>query len=148
MEELEVPNSSVRLQKETIILDYSMCWCAQSLPTLCDPMDWSPPGSSVHEIFQARILEWVIISFSRGSSPSVLSPKVSMHMETQTSFKSELKFLDFSHQKLPFLMAKHFTRTTARAYTAFWLTISYLLTDTTTNCLCLKTTTEIIQHSG
>ena len=41
---------------------------AKSCPTLCDPMDCSPPGSSVHEIFQARILEWVAISFSRGSS--------------------------------------------------------------------------------
>ena len=40
----------------------------QSCPTLCDPMDCSPPGSSVHEILQARILEWVAISFSRGSS--------------------------------------------------------------------------------
>ena len=38
-------------------------------PTLCDPMDCSPPGSSVHRIFQARILEWVAISSSRGSSP-------------------------------------------------------------------------------
>ena len=37
---------------------------AQSCPTLCNPMDCSPPGSSVHEIFQARILEWVAISFS------------------------------------------------------------------------------------
>ena len=34
----------------------------------CDPMDCSLPGSSVHGIFQARILEWVAISFSRGSS--------------------------------------------------------------------------------
>ena len=44
--------------------------CAKSLqscPTLCDPMDWSPPGSSAHGIFQARIREWVAISFSRGS---------------------------------------------------------------------------------
>ena len=41
---------------------------AQSCPTLCDSMDYSLPGSSVHEIFQARILEWVAISFSRGSS--------------------------------------------------------------------------------
>ena len=41
---------------------------AQSCPTLCDPMDCSPLGSSVHEIFQARILEGVAISFSRGSS--------------------------------------------------------------------------------
>ena len=41
---------------------------AQSCPTLCDPMDCSPPGSCVHEIFQARILEWVATSFCRGSS--------------------------------------------------------------------------------
>ena len=41
---------------------------AQSCPTLCDPMDCSPPGSSVHGILQARILKWVAISFSRGSS--------------------------------------------------------------------------------
>ena len=41
---------------------------AQSCPTLCDPMDSSPPGSTVHGIFQARILEWATISFSRGSS--------------------------------------------------------------------------------
>ena len=40
----------------------------QSCPALCDPMDCSLPGSSVHGIFQARILEWVAISFSRGSS--------------------------------------------------------------------------------
>ena len=37
-------------------------------PTLCDPMDYCLPGSSVHRILQARILEWVAISFSRGSS--------------------------------------------------------------------------------
>ena len=41
---------------------------AQSCPTLCDPVDCSPPGSSVHGILQARILEWVAISFSRESS--------------------------------------------------------------------------------
>ena len=40
----------------------------QSYPTLCDPTDRSPPGSSVHWILQARILEWVAIPFSRGSS--------------------------------------------------------------------------------
>ena len=38
---------------------------AQSCLTLYDPMDCSPPGSSVHGIFQARVLEWVAISFSR-----------------------------------------------------------------------------------
>ena len=41
---------------------------AQSCPTLCYPVEYSPPGSFVHGIFQARILEWVAISFSRGSS--------------------------------------------------------------------------------
>ena len=37
---------------------------AQSCPTLSDPMDYSLPGSSVHEIFQARVLEWGAIAFS------------------------------------------------------------------------------------
>ena len=41
-----------------------VCVC---LVALCDPMDCGPPGSSVHEILQARVLEWVAISFSRGS---------------------------------------------------------------------------------
>ena len=41
---------------------------ARSRPTLCDPTDGSPPGSSVHGILQARILEWVAIFYSRGSS--------------------------------------------------------------------------------
>ena len=40
---------------------------AQSCPTPCDPMDCSLPGSSVHGILQARILEWVATSYSRGS---------------------------------------------------------------------------------
>ena len=37
---------------------------AQSCPTLSDPMDCSPPGSSLHGIFQARVLEWGAIAFS------------------------------------------------------------------------------------
>ena len=41
---------------------------AQSYPTLCDPMDCILPGSSVHGIFQAVVLEWIAISFSKGSS--------------------------------------------------------------------------------
>ena len=44
------------------------CLVAQSCPTLCDPMDCSPPGSSVCGTSQAGILEWVAISSSRGSS--------------------------------------------------------------------------------
>ena len=41
---------------------------AQSHLTLCNPMDCSPPGSSVHDILQARMLEWIVIPISRGSS--------------------------------------------------------------------------------
>ena len=41
---------------------------AQLCPTLCDPVDCSLPGSSVNGIFQARVLEWVAVSFSKGSS--------------------------------------------------------------------------------
>ena len=50
---------------------------AQLCPTLCDPMDCSLPGSSIHGIFQARILEWVAISFSRRSSRPRDSTRIS-----------------------------------------------------------------------
>ena len=42
-----------------------LCLVAQLCPTLCNPMDCSPPGSSIHGIFQTRVLEWIAISFSR-----------------------------------------------------------------------------------
>ena len=42
--------------------------CTKSCPTFCDPHDYSPPDSSVHGILQPRILEWIAIPFSRGSS--------------------------------------------------------------------------------
>ena len=45
-----------------------MCSVAQLCPMLCNPMHCSPPGSCDHEIFQARILEWLAISYSRVSS--------------------------------------------------------------------------------
>ena len=45
-----------------------MCVC-EVVSTLCHPMDCSPPGSSVHGILQAGILEWVALPSSRGSSP-------------------------------------------------------------------------------
>jgi len=54
-------------QQATSIGTWYVCSVAQSCATLCDPIDCSPPGSSIHGIFQARILEWVAISFSRGS---------------------------------------------------------------------------------
>ena len=48
---------------------HCMCLDAQSCPTVCDSMDCSLPGSSVHGILQERTLEWVAISSSRGSLP-------------------------------------------------------------------------------
>ena len=72
---IEITNSSEKIHaKESVGGDKPRlsrkCWCsvAQSCPTLCNPMDCSPPGSSVHGIFQARILEWIAIPFSRRSS--------------------------------------------------------------------------------
>ena len=49
-------------------VSFVVCLVTQMCATLCNPLDCSPPGSSVHGIFQARILEWVAISSSRGSS--------------------------------------------------------------------------------
>ena len=56
------------------------CLVVQSCPTLCEPMDCGPPGFSVHEISQARILELVAISFSRGSS----QPRDRIHVSCLT----------------------------------------------------------------
>ena len=54
------------------------CYClvAKLYPTLCDPIDYSPQGSTVHEMSQAKILEWVAISFSTSSwnSQQILLP--------------------------------------------------------------------------
>ena len=56
-------------ERETYLFSFLLATIgevAQSCPTLCDPKDCSLPGSSVHGIFQARVLEWVAISFSKG----------------------------------------------------------------------------------
>ena len=47
----------------------------QSCPTLCDPIDSSPPGSPIPGILQARTLKWVAIRFSRGSSNPGIEPR-------------------------------------------------------------------------
>ena len=53
--------------RKTSVVSESESEVAQSCPTLCDPADCSLLGSSVHGVLQARILEWVAISFSRKS---------------------------------------------------------------------------------
>ena len=66
------------LHKKTLVRIH-LCVCAkllQSCPTLCDPVDCNPPGSSVHGILQARVLEQVAIYSSKGSS----QPRDSTHV--------------------------------------------------------------------
>ena len=71
MDQISVHPSTVN----TLFLLYKVfVLFAQSCPTLCDPMDCSPPGSSVHGILQARILEWVVIPFSRIFPTQGLNP--------------------------------------------------------------------------
>ena len=62
---------------------------AQSCPTLSDPMDCSPPGSSVPGVFQARVLEWVAIAFS-----DVLSTTRVLHPEVSNSSCSNILFVN------------------------------------------------------
>ena len=77
----------IKLKRE---MKHSVYWLsntsgiAQLCPTLCDPMDCSLPGSSIHGIFQTRVLKWVAISFSRGSS----QPK----NKTQVSYIADRHF--------------------------------------------------------
>ena len=61
-------HSILKAEWYSIVWAYRICSVAYLCSTLCSFMDCSPPGSSVHGIFQARILEWVAISSSRGSS--------------------------------------------------------------------------------
>ena len=96
---------------------------AQSCPSLCNPVDCSLTGFSVHGILQARILEWVTISFSRGSSNPGIEPwypaleadaltseppgkPIYLHDLTQIAFK-ELSVILVSHFSLPILPWTH-----------------------------------------
>jgi len=82
-----------KLCKENRYLHVSMhAKQLQSCPTLCDLMDCSPPGSSVHGISQARILEWVAISFSRGSS----RPKDQTHVSYVSCVARQIFFFFFT----------------------------------------------------
>ena len=67
---LSLPQDTEAKVMVILISDFlHACSVTKSCLTLCNPLDCSPPGSSVHGISQARILEWVAISFSKGSSP-------------------------------------------------------------------------------
>ena len=60
--------NNLRYADDTTLIAESESEVTQSCPTLCDPMDCSLPGSSLHGISQAIVLEWIAISFSRRSS--------------------------------------------------------------------------------
>ena len=72
------------------------CKCAQSCPTLCDPVDWDLPGSSVHEIFQARILERIAIYSSSRYSWS--------RDQTQVSCIAGRFFTTWAIREAPFIL--------------------------------------------
>ena len=96
---------------------------AQLCLTLWDPMDCSPPGSSVHGILQARILDWLAISFSRGSSrPSDWTQVSCIAGDT----------LPLSHQGSPIYIHTHtHTHTHTHNYTQIstWGVLSFILTS-------------------
>ena len=88
----------------------AVCEVAQSCPTLCDPMDYSISGSSVHGIFQARVLEWIAIAFSRGSSwprnrtrvSRIAGRRFTLWAAVYTSHNNEQYLCcNFKHQKGP-----------------------------------------------
>ena len=92
-------------------------WCL----TLCDPVDCSPPGSSVHGILQARILEWVAIPFSRGFSwprdqthISCLGRQILYHRAT---WEATYLVMQFRHS-LPILWPSHWKWWFLRSFSA------------------------------
>ena len=103
--------SSIKSVKVKVLVD-------QSCPTICDPMDYSPPGFSVHGILQARILEWVAISFSkRPSRPrdqtrvSCIGRQILYHWATRESPRASYTVL-INSQMMPVLLVRvpHFEK--------------------------------------
>ena len=73
-----------------------VCVCAQSCLTLCNPMDCSPPGSSVHGISQARLLEWVAMLTQRSNLPLLLDRRTPYHLHHLWSVALWVTFLHSS----------------------------------------------------
>ena len=64
-------NAADDLRLKPILIYVCVSSCSVLFETLCDPMDCNPPGSSVHGLFQARIVGWVAISYSKGFSQAM-----------------------------------------------------------------------------
>ena len=88
---------------DTQMLQLFKVLATQLCPALCDPMDCSPPGSSVHGILQARILKWVAIPFSRGQlNPGTESKSSALQADSLMSEPPGKPNMDFV--KVPFLL--------------------------------------------
>ena len=94
---------------------------AQSCLILCDPMDSSPSGSSVHGIFQARMLEWAAISFCRGCSGSPALQEDSLPSEPPRTPKTDHMIQQFHFwvyiQKIIYIYTYTHTHTHTHIYT-------------------------------
>ena len=95
-----------RLEKPRVLTENAAAKSLQSCPTLCDPLDGSPPGSPAPGILQARTPEWVAIAFSNrpidlsanGQLHSFLQPScIPLRMSTAFSFSSVVGHLAFFH---------------------------------------------------
>ena len=102
-------NLTQRFLQKVMPVASMMCCCfsvAQLCPTLCNPMDCSPPGSSVHRISQARILEWVAISFFMGVFPAQGWNPCLLHWQADFSPLSHLILYNASVNLLPMFQTK------------------------------------------
>ena len=100
-----------------IKLNHEVKWSevAQLYPTFCDPMDCSLPGSSVHGIFQAIVLEWIAISFSRGSSrprdrtqvSRIVDRRFTVWATREVLEELETDFIDVAYQLKMISLARH-----------------------------------------
>ena len=111
-------------------VNYGCVLVAQSCLTLCDPMDCSPPGSSVHGILQTRIPEWAAIPFSRGTSRPRDGTTVSRIAD---------KFFSLSHQGSLLCIERSLNRWTTKEVSTYF---SYFLLS------CLSSQLEFYSQEG
>ena len=92
----EIINSFIQQHTLLLLLRCCVCECSvvQLCPTLCSPMDCSPPDSSVHRLFQARILEQITVSSSRGQGSNLCLLHL-QHWQADTN-------IQFSHGSYPY----------------------------------------------
>ena len=90
--DFELHRQEFCLEQSLVCNSISPVLVTQSSPTLCNPMDYSSPGSFVHRIVQATILEWVAISFSRGI---LLTQEFNPHLLHSVWSPSDILFWSF-----------------------------------------------------